>query len=630
MKRLLLFSSLLLCSVLESESSKAQLSAFVGTSVHVTGPGVTGAKEFTISNDGSGTSNQWGGAITTPYNNIPIVKAKDSLACTTLTNTTLAGSFALIYRGDCEFGQKAFQAQQKGAMGVIIVNNIAGGPVGMGAGASGGSVTIPVIMISKTDGDAINAQLNASQSVTISITDWGFGFANDLALVNLSTPNPHALAMPLSQLGADNGSPSAYNVFTGGIVANVGTSNQSNVKLVSTVNFTPTGGSASQVRKDSLVLPTFNAIDSVDIMGSTAGYQLNATQTGKFDFNYVLSADAADQQTSNNTVTATMYVTDSIFSKGRFDIVNGRPIATNGLRPSPATYQVWGSLFYVAKGGYRAGKVQYTVAADGSSLSGQTNNVFLFKWTDGVVTADKILQAGELQLLGYGAKQYGATDSSFDIFSIDIDGFNSPYKPKVEDNSWYWVAVEVADNQFMGLDGSCNYWTRAVLSENATTPVVESWAPQHPGNLIDIYSTATGSAPDPSFEIRSIPFYNTWDVDSTSFVRVKGYVPALALHLSKNVVVGVGEVRTSIGDMNVFPNPASNMVQVDVKLKKAAKQMFVTIADAMGKTLQRRSVQNFEQGKLSFPLEGYAAGQYYLILSTESGTEARGFIVNPE
>lgn len=613
-----------------SQSGKAQLSAFMGTTVHVTGPGVTGAKNFTIANDGGGASNQWGGAITAPMNNIPIVKAKDSLACTALTNTTLAGSFALIYRGDCEFGAKALQAQQKNAAGVIIVNNIPGGPVAMGAGAVGSSVTIPVIMISKDDGDAINAQLNGGQTVTISITNWGFGFANDLALINLSTPNPHALAIPLSQMGTNNGSPSAYNVFTGGIVANVGTADQTNVKIVSTLNFTPTGGSASLVRKDSVTLAALNAIDSVDILGTTSGYQLNATQTGRFDFDYKLTSDAADQQPNNNSGAATLYITDSIFSKGRFDIDRGQPIATNSLRPSPATYQVWGSLFYVAKGGYRADKVQYTVATDNSALEGQTNNVFLFKWTDGVIANDKVMQAGELQLLGFGAKQYGATDSSFDIFTVNLDGFNSPYKPKVEDNSWYWVAVEVADNQFMGLDGSCNYWTRAVLSENATTPIREPWAPQHPGALIDIFSTSSGSAPDPNYNIRGIAFYNTNDVDSTNFVSVKGYVPALALHMSKNVVTGVGEARASIGEMNVFPNPASDVLNVDVKLKKNAAQVFVTIADAMGKTIQRRSLQQFQQGQLSFPIKGYAAGQYYLILSTESGTEARSFIVNPE
>lgn len=65
------------------------------------------------------------------------------------------GKFALIYRGTCEFGAKALAAQTAGATGVIIVNNLLG-VAGMGAGANGASVTIPVIMVTTEAGDAIN------------------------------------------------------------------------------------------------------------------------------------------------------------------------------------------------------------------------------------------------------------------------------------------------------------------------------------------------------------------------------------------------------------------------------------------------------------------------------------------
>jgi subtilisin family serine protease len=72
-----------------------------------------------------------------------------------------AGTFddrlALIRRGACEFGVKALNAEKAGAAFVIIYNSVAGGdlPPGMGAGAVGGQVTIPVISIGHANGAAL-------------------------------------------------------------------------------------------------------------------------------------------------------------------------------------------------------------------------------------------------------------------------------------------------------------------------------------------------------------------------------------------------------------------------------------------------------------------------------------------
>ena len=83
----------------------------------------------------------------------------DSLACNPLIND-ITGKIALLYRGACEFGVKAKNAQDAGAVGVIIINH-SGAPVGMGPGAQGANVTIPVVMISTADGAAIGAEVNA-------------------------------------------------------------------------------------------------------------------------------------------------------------------------------------------------------------------------------------------------------------------------------------------------------------------------------------------------------------------------------------------------------------------------------------------------------------------------------------
>jgi PA domain-containing protein/type IX secretion system substrate protein len=64
----------------------------------------------------------------------------------------VTGKIVVIDRGDCEFGAKALNAEQAGAIAVIVVNNVPDPPFSMSPGAVGAQVTIPVFMLSQEDG----------------------------------------------------------------------------------------------------------------------------------------------------------------------------------------------------------------------------------------------------------------------------------------------------------------------------------------------------------------------------------------------------------------------------------------------------------------------------------------------
>jgi len=94
-----------------------------------------------------------------------------------VNDSEIAGKIALIDRGGCEFGSKAFNAQNNGAIACIICN-IPGAdspesdgntPVGMLGGSDGLSVTIPTIMLGKIDCDRFRASINAGTPVVASI-----------------------------------------------------------------------------------------------------------------------------------------------------------------------------------------------------------------------------------------------------------------------------------------------------------------------------------------------------------------------------------------------------------------------------------------------------------------------------
>lgn len=123
-----------------------------------------------------GIEGDFGGSLTSTPITADLVLASDGTApdfydiCDPITNGgDLTGKIAVIRRGDCEFGFKILAAENEGAIAAIVVNNVPGGAIVMGGGANGGSVTIPSIMLSQTDGDAIIAELIAGNTVNGSL-----------------------------------------------------------------------------------------------------------------------------------------------------------------------------------------------------------------------------------------------------------------------------------------------------------------------------------------------------------------------------------------------------------------------------------------------------------------------------
>jgi subtilisin family serine protease len=96
-------------------------------------------------------------------------------ACTALPAGSLAGQVALIRRGTCGFHAKSLNAQNAGAVGVVLYNNAAGrfSPTVAGSPA----ITIPVVAVSDAEGVLINTRL-AVGPVTMTWTSSTGSFAN--------------------------------------------------------------------------------------------------------------------------------------------------------------------------------------------------------------------------------------------------------------------------------------------------------------------------------------------------------------------------------------------------------------------------------------------------------------------
>lgn len=114
--------------------------------------------------------------------------AAPTQGCNALTNVgAIAGNIAVVDRGTCGFAVKAKNAQDAGATGVIVVNNVAGAAPGLGG--SDPTVTVPTVSLSQADGGALKASLPGS-SVALAEVPGQFSGTDSSGRALLFSPNP--------------------------------------------------------------------------------------------------------------------------------------------------------------------------------------------------------------------------------------------------------------------------------------------------------------------------------------------------------------------------------------------------------------------------------------------------------
>ena len=608
-------------------------SSYVGVRFQICAPSsIAGDKIYTTANDGSGGTTMWGGApqafVCQPLKFAGPVP--DTNGCSPFAAGYFTGKIALIWRGTCEFGYKALQAQYAGAIAVVIVNNASGGPVGMGAGASGASVTIPVYMISLEDGLAIASQLNMGNPVTLTtLLTWSSGHANDLGLVPEGYSLPVNNATPYSQLNAH---PLAYKGIDGAFVANYGTNDANNVKVKADLSWTPTGGSSSVVHSDSNTLESvFHVTDSVFTIYA-APYDLpTVTGPGQFDLTYTISSDSVDGFPGDNTVNYSFYATDSLYSKGRYDFANNRPYAAlyTGYGGTNPTY-IWGVPYYIANGGDVFSHVQFSVSSGPGLLNGLVN-IYVFKWVDGSgsTPVDSLMQNDELSMIGVGTKAFdGVLDSSFQFFSVPVsgdttnEGFDQVF---TSSNSWYVIGAEVATGTALGLDGVVDGYPRAYGRTQA--PGAKYYEYYNPIWEADRNTSAAGMLSNPTS-----PWYpwsfdgvGSYDIDSVTYSTQKGLIPALPFTTTSHISA-VNHV-SNFANVSVFPNPAADYVNVSVDLKSTAKKVTYTVINSSAQVVSKVSHDNVQNDKYTFNTSSLPSGNYFMVINADDKVTFKKFTV---
>ncbi|MFT5858291.1 MAG: hypothetical protein ACI865_000375 [Flavobacteriaceae bacterium] len=497
-------------------------------------------------------------------------------ACFPLINS-VAGKIAVLYRNTCEFGAKALNAQDSGAVGVIIINRDPES-VGMGGGASGGLITIPVVMLSSTDGATLVAEM-ALGPVEVFLGNKTGLYQNDAGLTKGTTLISKASGVP-SQLAQDG---SEFNFDLGTRVYNYGQLDQANMLLRATVD-----GPSGNIYDETITLPTVLSGDSMDVDPSQV---LNFPQfssatypDGLYTVMYNVALDSADAYDADNWVTANFMVSDSIYSLADVDTLTGIPTQNNGFRPSTNTATFSACIVLDNPNASRLGVEGLYFAALGSAvdLTGEEIALYAYRWEDVFADLnDPALAFDNLNPVGLGFYYYPSDLQGEMVYGA----LNEPIA--LEDNQRYLFCAQTVNLEvFLGFDNTLNYlWNEAHYAQ-----------PLGPVENDGAYFAAG------------------FGMEQVSSIGVKvGDVGSFNIGLDENGTI----------EGMAYPNPAKDVVTISINTNENGT---VRVSDLSGKVVLTDAL-SFANGNSVVNIADLDAGVYLFNVTLENGQSSQFSVV---
>ncbi|MEN9995182.1 MAG: hypothetical protein RL762_1839 [Bacteroidota bacterium] len=498
--------------------------------------------------------------------------------CNPLIND-LTGKIAVVFRNTCEFGAKAFNAQNAGAVGVIVVNRNPGEVISMGPGVNGANVTIPVVMIDINDGLSLIAEM-ANGPVVMFLGNKTGLFPNDGGISGGATLLPRQAMIP--SLLAQNGT--EFNFDLGSRVYNYGNQAQTGMSL----NAKITNSSGASVYDNTATGINLAAGDSVDVFPggtfSLPNFSLASYPAGTYTLTYTLLLSGTDDYNADNSLVSTFTVTDSLFSYAQADAATGKPTGGNYYRPGTnnQTYSSCQVLDNANASRLKADGIWFsatTSASSGVLLTGEEMALYLYKWED-VFT--------DLNDANLAFNTLTEVANGFYYYPDDLQGetvygaFTTPVA--LLDNQRYLACVQTVNlNLYMGHESSTNLtWNESYyLQPMAPNESDGTW-----------FAAGFGS-----------------DIPSS-----------LAIAVSNNDV-NVAELNTGAG--KAFPNPANDVVTVAIEGEGTAQ---LTVTDVAGKVAMSASL-NLAAGQDNVNIASLTAGLYIFSVTLENGKTAQFNVV---
>lgn len=493
----------------------------------------------------------------------------DTLGCETFVNATdIAGKIAVVYRGECNFALKALNAQQAGAIAVLIFNTTDEPNFNMGGGDFGDQVTIPVAMITQTNGATIRAVMEG-EDVDVFIGNPIGLFPNNLRLGDDDILVPSASSVPpLIATG-----PSDYQVQMGAFVQNVGSEAQSTVRLHAVITH-DASEVYDQVSPDITLEP-----------GDTTFIELpqftQPTYSGSYSIAYTVESDVQDAVTLDNAYSVPLIFND-VHSYAPFDEGLSRPITNYFVKPAEFTQEFRTCVQFadtnasrlVATGLYFAAITPDDDATPNDSvLTDLVVTAQAYNWTDPITTAFTPPSATGLQTLTFGSYTYPGDLQDSSIFIP----FDDPVV--MLDNQRYLFCVGTSDLfMFHGWNTDVDY---------------------------------TGNA---QFFAEPVSLNQSDGEWFNGFTGLSG-VPALGIQMIDATSIGV--IENDKVDITPYPNPTIDRLSIPMNGFSGAA--YLQVFDMNGALVSEQKVAVGGDNVMTADMTGVAAGTYMFHLVFENG-----------
>jgi hypothetical protein len=511
----------------------------------------------------------------TPGTNTTYGNLLSEEGCNPSDTNAYLGKIVVIRRNTCEFGTKALYAQNAGAVGVIIINRDPDA-IGMGPGADGANVTIPVVMLSSTDGNAILQQMLSGPVVAFIGNKAGL-YSNDAGMTKGTTLISKSFGV-LSQL-SHNGT--EFNFELGTRIYNYGTSDQNNITLTASIK----GPNGASVYNNSVNSISIVSGDSLDVYpGETYAlppFSLASYPAGRYRLTYTLSLGdgTTDEYTGDNTISSDFVINDSILSYAALDTVTNLPAANAFYKPATktGTYNFSACMAVKHPNASNIGVwgVYFSATTSDSTvlLTGEEMNLRLYRWDDPFADLNDTanLAFNQLNLVAEGYYYY-PSDLQEEVVLGMFDN-----TVLLENNQRYLACVLTYNtNIYMGHDSRTNYtWNVGTYLE-----------PLFPNQSYSNYY-AIGFGDDlPS---------------------------ALGLKVFSASELGATEVKENVGLL--YPNPASDLVTISLQ---TLGNGHLTVTDLSGKIILNQPL-SLSNGKSQIDIASFESGMYLFNVSTEDG-----------
>lgn len=541
---------------------------------------------------------------------LKLATGADSLAGTTLVGD-YTGKIAVVYRGQFPFALKALNAQNAGAVGCIIINNDATNPDAVfimsgiasstetAATASGLKVNIPLIMLSKNNGAKISAKLRAGETV-MGYLGGKQKLANDLSLDSKYIVTPAARTRNTALVKQGD-----VHDTLGFAIINRGTTDQVHMLFTNEIEF-----NGELIHRDTMYFDTVYVGDTLGYITFSNPFKPEYDlEAGEYKLTYkVLNFDdktfeilSTDEYPLDNVFTTYFHVSDSAFAIG--EIFNHTRNYTNPT--SSKTHRnvpLWSTFYRPSSATAYNEFSSCIVFSDPNASKVKADGMVFVPYINDAANATAVLK-DELFNINVYSWDDAFVNTRDDAFAFDNLNPIISYQEHIaqENLNYEYQYVKFANPIYFAND------KRYLACVSTYNP-----------NINFGYDAESASLAG-AVAINLQPVMALF-VDDAKYAAGFGYqnIPAISLQLTSKVANV--EENAMVAGLSVYPNPATNNVNVNIDLKNNSN-VKLEIVDLTGKTVSSTTYSNVAAGSHSYDVNTTAISNGIYVINVITNGE---------